>query len=63
MKLLIFKVDFPYKKKGSAWDLGKFHQGKSTNLSLWAATNTANLYGKNLTKKYFNVLILFDLSF
>jgi len=33
VKLLTFKVDFPYKKEGSAWDLGKFHQGKSTKLT------------------------------
>jgi len=26
MKLLTFKVDFPYKKEGSAWDLEKFHR-------------------------------------
>ena len=32
-KLLTFKVDFSYKKEGSAWDLGKFHQGKSINLT------------------------------
>jgi len=33
VKLLTVKVGFPYKKEGSTWDLGKFHQEKLTNLT------------------------------
>jgi len=43
VKLLTFKVDFSYKKEGSAGDLGKFHQGKFTNFTAFSGHQHSQL--------------------
>jgi len=35
VKLLTVKVDFPHKKEGSTWDLGKFNLVKSLDLTVF----------------------------